>query len=268
MQELVVTQPQPDGWTDEQLSPWPEGVPRDDGLVRQAMDRLNRRGWYVVDVADPADAGTRESAQRASAVVAALARPIKVFGGRPTWKALTSDPRRPAASSGGVGAQPLHLDFVNAKRPPDLVFLYCLRSDPGGGGASVLSGVEAIEELSHEERSVLQRPLYRDGVVENLEEVGEDLNPFAVWNPHDRYRLRWTGKLLESTRDPDARAALRSLRAALESREEELALRPGQMLVVNQRRAVHGRRALGTAFKDVPRHERRLLMHGFGRWEE
>jgi hypothetical protein len=256
-----------DGWRDEQLPPWPSPCIEDDGLISDAMSRLHGPGWAVIDVTDALDATAPNAGRRVSSVLGTLGRPVRIFAGLPMWKVLRSDPSRPPGSSGGVGAQAPHLDFVNASQPPDLVALYCLRHDPAGGGASVVSCIDAAAGLSADDLRLLAQPIYRDGKVERLENVGRDINPFAVWNPEDTVRLRWTGKLLESTHEPAAAMALARLDNALRRDEIEVTLRPGQLLVVNQRRAVHGRRALGRGQERVSADRRRLLMHGFARWE-
>jgi len=162
----------------------------------------------------------------------------------------------------------VHLDFVNTTHPPDFVALYCLRADPRGGGASVVATVDAVHSLDADDLEVLRQPVFRDGSVYDLRHVGEDINPFAVWAPGSTHPLRWTGKLLQGTNDTRAHKALARLARALDNASVEVALRPGQMLVVSQRRAVHGRRALAPGQETLGVHERRLLMHAFGRLRE
>jgi hypothetical protein len=256
---------QPDGWRDEQLQPSLALGALDRDIVERSDRELARKGWTVIDVADAADATSPGAGNRATALVSAFARPIDVFASRPIWRALLTDLSRDPASSGGVGEQAVHMDFVNAAQPPDLVCLYCFRADPNGGGASVIAPIDAIQSLVHADRVVLSQPTFRDGEVSGLNHVGEDINPFAVWAPHAPYPLRWTGKLLHSTKAAAARGALSRLAQALDERSTEIALHPGQLLIVNQRRAVHGRRALVAGQEDLTSDQRRLLMHAFGR---
>jgi Taurine catabolism dioxygenase TauD, TfdA family len=267
MSALTTSSHDPEGWSDAELTPWPKPRSPDERPIANAVAQLHGPGWAVIDVVDGSLAQTPDAAQLASAVFGTLGRPIRIFANLPLWKVLRSDPRRPLGSSGGVGAQEPHIDFVNAALPPDLVALFCIRADPAGGGASVVSSTGAVAALPAQTLAALAQPIYRDGRVEGLDNVGADINPFPVWNPGDALEVRWTGKLLESTADPAPRAALSRLGAALTHGVEEVALAPGQLLVINQRRAVHGRRALGAGQDRFPPDQRRLFMHGFARWE-
>ncbi len=155
------------------------------------------------------------------------------------------------------------MDFVNAELPPEFVSLYCYRPDPGGGGASVISPVNLIKRLPRDDLELLAQRAYRDGVVRDLSEVGNDINPFAVWDAGKAFPVRWTGKLLSTTDDPARRAALERMSGLLESAEVAARLEPGEMLVLDQRRVVHGRRALGE--RSDAHTAGRLLMHAFAR---
>lgn len=257
----------PPGWADEELLPWPKPDNSANAAIDLAQRGLSSAGWAVVEIAAPDEAEDPRAARRASQVLGGLGTPIRIFAGQPTWRALRSDPQRPAGSSGGWGAQPTHMDFVNAQFPPELVCLYCYRDDPGGGGASVLSPVAVTERLSTDDLQALARHVYRDGVVRDLCHVGVDINPFAVWNPGERFTVRWSGKLVGSVTGPAEREALQRMSALLGEAEQELRLRPGEMLVIDQHRVVHGRRALGTLQDAAEAGTARLLMHAFGRCE-
>jgi hypothetical protein len=201
-----------------------------------------------------------------SAICAQLGESLKVFGRqRSLWRGLEVDLTRPTNRSSGTGEQPLHLDFVNTSNPPDYVYLYCRRPDPLGGGANTVGSTIGIPaELSHQARRALRERTFRDGQVIDLVGVGHDINPFAVLNPGGRIPVRYTGRLLETTTGP-AKAAVEELKAVLDQRTVEVMLEPGDLLILDQRRAAHGRKGLGEGQELLQAAERRLLMHGFGR---
>lgn len=258
----------PEGWRDRQLIDSLSGDLSEDRDAQVALKQVAKVGWSVIDVTDPPMATQPSAARRASSILAAVGRPIRVFSGHPLWRALHSDPDRPRSSSGGSGAQDPHMDFVNAAAPPDYVVLYCVRRDEAGGGTNVLAPVHVIDRLSAEQREVLGQRVFRDGVVADLDHVGEDINPFAIWNPASIYRVRWTGKLRGMTANDQLTDALTAFARLITQAEQEVSLKPGQMLVVDQRCVVHGRRALGAGQRSIEPDRRRLLMHAFARRED
>jgi hypothetical protein len=266
MSRPTAAAPQAGRWADDDAlwrSPSLDARRRD--LHADCVAQLDDRGWAVIDVIEPQRADDFTAARLATAVLRALGTPIRVFAGRPLWRALGVDIERPPNRSGGVGDQPLHLDFVNARHPPDLVALYCIRPDPHGGGANLVAPANAVRSLSAADRGVLRQRVFRDGEVRDLDHVGDDINPFAVDCPRERYPLRYTGKLLASTTDPIHQAALHRLSVVLDSATETIMLHSGQLLVIDQRRALHGRLPLGSDQASVPNEARRLVMHTFVR---
>lgn len=253
------------GW-DDMPSHTVIGALADHELGARLRGLLMDTGSVVVRLPKARDATQTETPSVIAAVSCTIATPIRVFQQVPgLWRRLTVDTSRPEHRSGGTGAQPLHIDFVNAADPPEFVYLYCERPDPRGGGASLIASTVGLErELSSEACAVLRNRVFRDGVVENLAHVGGDTNPFAVFTT-DFLGVRYTAKLLESTKDSGALAALELLRDLLNIRTIEVMLGPGDLLIIDQRIAVHGRAPLGPNQDTVPSADRRLLMHGFGR---
>jgi hypothetical protein len=234
-------------------------------LLTKTRAALAARGFCVLQVVDAGDAATVFARDYATALVARLCQPIRVLPQAGMWRNLGVDPDRPIDRSGGTGDQPVHLDFVNASLPPDYVFLFSVRSDPAGGGASLIAPISVVDGLSDELKRQLRRPIYRDGRVADLTNVGVDINPFSVLDEQARFCVRFTGKLLASTGDEAAQAALQELDKRLRVAAERVAVQAGEMLVIDQRLALHGRCALGKEQKRIPEPERRLLLHGFGR---
>jgi hypothetical protein len=214
------------------------------------------------------DLDENNAASAVTVLLSCLGTPLRVFLAHPYWRRLSVDLNRPLASSGGIGDQPFHMDFVNAANPPDLVCLLSIRSDPLGGGASSIALFDRLEhELDLITREVLSYPLYRDGEVRNLNGVGHDVNPFPVFAPETRWAYRYTEKLIDSAPNDKARIALQAVSNILLSRGVSFTLSYGDLLILDQHRVVHGRQALGHGQHQVPENERRLLLQSFIRYE-
>lgn len=211
------------------------------------------------------------AAGAATLLATAFGSPFRIYQNNSAhWRSLGADPNRPANRSEGVGLQLPHTDFCNAELPPDVVCLLCLRPDPLGGGASIVARIAGIEDvLAPGAVEALSRAVFRDGQVTNLSGVGNDANPFAVISraPGERFRYRFVGHLLESAPEPEPRAAVRALVDALWQRMVTIPLAAGDLLLVNQHLAVHGRAALGAEQDSVPEAAKRRLLLSFLRTE-
>jgi hypothetical protein len=156
------------------------------------------------------------------------------------------------------------MDFVNSANPPDLVCLLCLRPDPLGGGESLVASIAGIGDLlSKEDLAELSMRQFRDGLVSHLDGIGDDVNPFAVYSPGDRWRYRYTGKLLSSTQSTSAKRAVEALATILDSRVLKERLRRGDLLLLNQHYVMHGRSILGPGQEQIHPAQRRLLLQSF-----
>jgi hypothetical protein len=237
-------------------------------VTSEIAARLRTDGFCVVRLsANVADQPEPIAAGAATLLASGFGMPFRIYRNNPGhWRSLGADPDRPANRSEGVGLQLPHTDFCNAEQPPDTVCLLCLRPDPLGGGASLVARIAGIEDaLAPADLEALSRPVYRDGQVSNLSGIGDDANPFAVISqaPHARFRYRFVGHLLESAPEGRAREAVRALVAALSQRTFTIPLAAGDLLLVNQHLAVHGRAALGAEQDNLPMAARRRLLLSF-----
>lgn len=262
------------GWTFAEW-PHPAEAVRSAIAVRPELHRflqtvraeLEAKGHVVVGMGPLLDSGDESlSAGAVTAVLATLGTPLRVFLRHPHWRPLGVDTDRPANRSGGVGLNTLHMDFVNAENPPDYVCLFCIRPDPAGGGTSLVASIPGVEAaLSASEAFMLREARFRDGMVQDLAGVGRDANPFAVLEPGAPWSFRFATGLLESTSDPDERAALQSVAAFLEGRLVRILLNRGDLLILDQHQVTHGREPLGGSQVEIPIERRRFLYHSFVR---
>ncbi len=161
---------------------------------------------------------------------------------------------------------PLHTDSTAMARPHDYVCLACVSAPADGGGESMVIGLEEIEAgLSAQARATLAQPLF----------------PFPLNDPAHGQGVRWApvlddgtiryrsdvlelGELVSGTdMDEAARSSLEELDGVLADERRRLvrALRPGDVLFVDNRRALHGRTEI-TAEAD--RHMRRIKVYADG----
>lgn len=185
---------------------------------------------------------------------------FRVYKRHPFWKPLTTDLTRPPGRSSGVGENSLHIDCVNMQDPPPAVALHCLRADPAGGGASRLASCSAVFGQAPEVLAALRQPLFDEGQAYDLQHVGDCLEHFPILPPDDSGWVRWSGRLVEKSYPKATLDALLATEEALESVTKRIMLEPGQTLVVDQRRWLHGRDALGPGQVDLPDASRRLLV--------
>jgi hypothetical protein len=237
-------------------------------VISETRQRIDRDGFCVVRLGRVVtEQPAAVAAGAATLLASAFGTPFRVYAKNPNhWRSVGVDLEKAPYRSEGVGLLPLHMDFVNAENPPDLICLVCLRPDPCGGGASLVAKTADIEELlDPRDIEVLSRPVYRDGQVANLSGVGGDINPFAVLSPTpgDRFPCRYVGHLLNSVTDPEARAAIQAFGRALDARTVAIQLEAGDLLIVDQHRAVHGKLPLGAGQEAVPAPARRELLLSF-----
>ncbi|MGW2556323.1 TauD/TfdA family dioxygenase [Streptomyces sp. NPDC001635] len=225
-------------------------------------------GYAVLRLGNLAKAlGTGDRFRRlATAFAAEVAVPFSPFPLWPLWKDIGVKVDKDPGKSSGIGYNAFHMDLVNATRPPDYTTLLCVRTDPLGGGPSILSDAHAaVARLSEESRALLAESAYHYGTFFDLQGVGEEYKPFPILSgsPGEGF-VRFTAKMLERSELSQAHAGAASeLAEELVRGQVRFMLQPGDYLIVNQRRFLHGREALHSGQETVPITDRRLLLQLF-----
>lgn len=227
-------------------------------------------GYAVLRLGNLAKAlGARDSRflRLATAFAAEVAVPFSPFPKWPLWKDIGVKIDKDPGKSSGIGYNAFHMDLVNATRPPDYTTLLCVRTDPLGGGPSILSDAHAaVARLSETSRSLLAETAYHYGTFFDLFGVGEEYKPFPILDGSDPGVgfVRFTAKMLERSQLGQSHAdAARQLAAELVRGQVSFMLQPGDYLIVNQRRFLHGRKALHSGQETIPVADRRLLLQLF-----
>ncbi|MGA4960423.1 TauD/TfdA family dioxygenase [Streptomyces lavendulocolor] len=227
-------------------------------------------GYAVLRLGNLAEAlGTDDDRflRLATGYAAEVAVPFSPFPRWPLWKDIGVKVDKDPGKSSGIGYNAFHMDLVNATLPPDYTTLLCVRPDPLGGGPSILSDAHAaVARLSESSRALLAESGYHYGTFFDLHGVGEEYKPFPILdgsNPGDGF-VRFTAKMLERSQLGQAHAnAVKELAEELVRGQVSFMLQPGDYLIVNQRRFLHGREALHSGQETVPVADRRLLLQLF-----
>jgi len=156
-----------------------------------------------------------------------------------------------------AGSIMLEMHTENAFHPhrPDFVGLLCLRGDHDRIGRLCISSVrEALRHLDEPTADLLRQPRYRTEAPPSFGDLGDGgtPHPILIGDPTDPDLLvdfHATHPL-----DSDAERAMDALRVVLEEITHALLLLPGDLAIVDNRLAVHGR----TSF--IPRYD------GHDRW--
>ncbi|WP_405971753.1 TauD/TfdA family dioxygenase [Streptomyces sp. NBC_00988] len=198
---------------------------------------------------------------------AEVAVPFSPFPRWPLWKDIGVKVDKDPGKSSGIGYNAFHMDLVNGTLPPDYTTLLCVRSDSLGGGLSILSDAHAaVSRLPEASRALLAESAYHYGTFFDLFGVGEEYKPFPILDgtaPGEGF-VRFTAKMLERSQLSPAHAdAARELAEELVRGQVSFMLQPGDYLIVNQRRFLHGREALHSGQETVPINDRRLLLQLF-----
>ncbi|MEV7122185.1 TauD/TfdA family dioxygenase [Kitasatospora griseola] len=229
-----------------------------------------KSGGYAVlrlgGLADVLGAGDRFR-RLATAFAAQVAVPFSPFPKWPLWKDIGVKVDKDPGKSSGTGYNAFHMDLVNATLPPDFTTLLCVRTDPRDGGPSILSDAHAaVARLPEQTRALLAEPAFHYGTFFDLNGVGEECKPFPILDGTEPGRgfVRFTAKMLERSElgRPQAEVA-RALEEELVRGQVSFMLEPGDYLIVDQRRFLHGREALGNGQEKVPAADRRLLLQLF-----
>lgn len=247
------------------------------GEVRQSLlNRLNDQsgGYAVVRLGNFARAlGIGDQFLRlATAILAEVAIPFQPFQRWPLWKEIGTNLDAKPGLSTGTGYNAFHMDLVNATQPPDYTTLLCVRPDPRGAGASILSDARAaVSRLTPSSRTLLADVAYSYGSFFELSDVGEEYSPFPVLDsePEHSGYVRFSAKMLAEPALDEAHAqAAKELADQLVDGQVSFTLQRGDFLIVNQHRWVHGREPLGKDQQDLAPDNRRLLLQLFLRSPE
>ncbi|MFC8716571.1 TauD/TfdA family dioxygenase [Kitasatospora sp. NPDC057198] len=140
----------------------------------------------------------------------------------------------------GRGALAPHTDCTQAQDPPRLLLLACQREGTAGGSSVLVDGWRVLGDVLRLESAALDalrapRAAYFGGADGRFNPV---LAPLADGRWHVRFREDALARF-----SPDVVPHLPALREALQRNAITVRLRPGQALLVDNHRVLHGRSA-------------------------
>ncbi|MEU2764504.1 TauD/TfdA family dioxygenase [Streptomyces sp. NPDC006906] len=162
-----------------------------------------------------------------------------------------------------AGSVDLEMHIENAFHPhrPDFVALFCLRQDlDEEGGLRIASIRRAIGLLSAEQRRILAEPRFRTDPPPSFNGSGPTaalgILSGAYEDPDARVDFHATTPL-----DAGAARAMAALREALESVCDTVYFAPGDLAIVDNRVALHGRTAFSPRYDGHDRWLHRAFIH-------
>jgi len=229
------------------------------------------RGYMVIDGIFPAfDPSCGDPIiPRLTSVSNSFGIPLKAVDRLPLWQPVGVNLKTEPFRAGGIGYNPMHIDLLNAERPPDLTALFCVREDPLGGGENLVSNLQtAVEQLSPTDIEILMQKIFREGQFYGLSGVGKELDPFPVLTRlATLWQVRFSGKMIPSLHDGAEKRTLEKFESLLIQNQERVPLKAGQLLVMNQFLIAHARQALGQGQPLLAADQRRLILQLFLRFK-
>ena len=146
-----------------------------------------------------------------------------------------------------------HTDLPNWERPPDYQLLHCLRNDADGGDSILVDGFRAAETLRLREPAAF-RLLSQSPIEFRFQDSESDIRfraPTIALDDNDEVsEIRFNFAVMDAIDAPTKRmgALCRALRAFAEvirdpALECHYRLSPGELLIFDNRRVLHGRAA-------------------------
>jgi alpha-ketoglutarate-dependent taurine dioxygenase len=149
------------------------------------------------------------------------------------------------SSEGSQVRLKLHTERCFHPYRPDFLLLFCLRQEPSGRAATVFAGIrEIFPLLKSRTRDMLFKPLFRTGIdysfIKGTNRVTQGPVLSVLYGDREDPCLLYDEDLMSGL-TPEAEDALRELAEALRDNTHTILLQPGEMLLIDNRFAVHGR---------------------------
>ena len=154
----------------------------------------------------------------------------------------------------------LHTEDAFHPHRPDYLILMCLREDSEKNARSILSSANtAIQQLPYAFIEVLRQPVFRSGVQHNQEvECESPLMPILTGDAEKPF-INFDPDLM-TAQTTEAQVAMQALKEALDRNRKSFFLQQGDVLILDNRRVLHGRNAFNAKFDGQDRWLQRVYV--------
>lgn len=245
----------------------PETIPDDvQELYREAI-RVGTGAIPILSFADSlAPAQVKRAALAFTALIGTVVQVEEAV--HDYWYSLGVDPAASPVAANGIGPNVPHIDMLTYSEFPNAMAILCERPDQSGGGATVLSDIQAAtRELPKDHQQALCQKVFSYWEDHGLINVGSYLSTWSILSTPLDPRFRFTSKLPNrmakealpvETSEPYC-AAVSQLISNLEAQSRLILLQAGDCVLFSQNYYCHGRTALGAAAVEAPSDARRQL---------
>jgi alpha-ketoglutarate-dependent taurine dioxygenase len=155
----------------------------------------------------------------------------------------------------------LHTESAFHPYKPDYILLLCLRGDDKAA-TTYASVNEIIESLSNEVVKSLKQPWYRTAVDDSFRTQGEPQKEFIIpilSEVNDKMTITYDNFFMRGINEY-ANMALAELNYAIKKCTREIVLKTGDLLVIDNSTAIHGRKPFQARYDGTDRWVQRMLV--------
>lgn len=159
----------------------------------------------------------------------------------------------------------LHTELAFHPYKPSFIFLLCLRGDEAAA-TTIASINEIMEKLDEETIKILELPNFTTGIDESFKNGKND--NFSLITPvlrntetgfdDSKWTMTFDLQLMKGL-DADSEFALNKMRDAVNASVDNVYLKTGDLMLIDNNRAVHGRSSFQPRYDGTDRWVKRLL---------
>ena len=166
------------------------------------------------------------------------------------------------ANTGSINDFLLHTELAFFDHRPDYLLLLCLRaSNSGQSGLTTVAFIDDIlDQLDDATQALLRQPIYRVGIPESFG-GRKNLTPMmpVMYGKTFDPELRVNFNNMHAT-TPEGVQALHKLQTLLTLNLQKIFLSPGDLLVIDNKKAVHGRTPFVASYDGTDRWLQRIYV--------